>query len=375
MATSKVPLVPGTKTLARGSVVIGNASGEPSALAIGSNTYVLKSDGTDISWGADAAGTITAFTNGVDNRVVTATSATALNGETNFIYNGTIVGCGADGANADLGAGLHVKVNDSGASDAWGGANEIVIEDNADSGMSILSGTSGVGRVVFGDSGDVDTGRVQYDHANDTLDFYTLGVERLHIQSDGSINCGTNGGDYNLYAGAPSDATFAARFDGTGTGTSTVIQFVNGYGQVGSISLSGAATAFNTSSDYRLKENINYDFDATTRLKQLKPARFNFKTDADKTVDGFIAHEVSSIVPEAISGEKDAMKTEKYEVTPEVLDDEDNVVTKAVMGEREIINPQGIDQSKLVPLLVASLQEAITKIETLETKVTALENK
>ena len=69
------------------------------------------------------------------------------------------------------------------------------------------------------------------------------------------------------------------------------------------------------------------------------------------------------------------MKTEKYEVTPEVLDDEDNVVTKAVMGEREIINPQGIDQSKLVPLLVASLQEAITKIETLETKVTALENK
>ena len=89
MATSKVPLVPGTKTLARGSVVIGNASGEPSALAIGSNTYVLKSDGTDISWGADAAGTITAFTNGVDNRVVTATSATALNGEATFTYSGS----------------------------------------------------------------------------------------------------------------------------------------------------------------------------------------------------------------------------------------------------------------------------------------------
>ena len=91
MATSKVPLVPGTKTLARGSVVIGNASGEPSALAIGSNTYVLKSDGTDISWGADAAGTITAFTNGVDDRVVTATSATALNGEANLTFAANVL--------------------------------------------------------------------------------------------------------------------------------------------------------------------------------------------------------------------------------------------------------------------------------------------
>ena len=102
MATSKVPLVPGTKTLARGSVVIGNASGEPSALAIGSNTYVLKSDGTDISWGADAAGTITAFTNGVDNRVVTATSATALNGEANLTYDGTTFQVSNAAASSDM---------------------------------------------------------------------------------------------------------------------------------------------------------------------------------------------------------------------------------------------------------------------------------
>ena len=82
--------------------------------------------------------------------------------------------------------------------------------------------------------------------------------------------------------------------------------------EVGSIKSSGSATAFNTSSDYRLKVNITYDWDATTRLKQLKPARFNFKEefDSDKTtVDGFIAHEVSSIVPESIVGTKDATKT------------------------------------------------------------------
>ena len=106
MATSKVPLVPGTKTLARGSVVIGNASGEPSALAIGSNTYVLKSDGTDISWGADQAGTITAFTNGVDNRIVTATSATALNGEANLTWDGSDLIVTNTGANVNA---LQVK--------------------------------------------------------------------------------------------------------------------------------------------------------------------------------------------------------------------------------------------------------------------------
>ena len=113
---------------------------------------------------------------------------------------------------------------------------------------------------------------------------------------------------------------------------------------VGSISVSGSSTAYNTSSDYRLKENIVTDWDATTRLKQLKPSRFNFKVDKDKTVDGFIAHEVSNIVPEAISGEKDA-----------------------VDSNGEMI-PQGIDQSKLVPLLVKTIQELEARIATLESK-------
>ena len=129
----------------------------------------------------------------------------------------------------------------------------------------------------------------------------------------------------------------------TGTGTATMYNFINGNGVVGKISVSGSATTYATSSDYRLKENVNYDFDATSRLKQLKPSRFNFIADADTTVDGFFAHEVSNVVPEAISGEKD--------------------------GEEM----QGIDQSKLVPLLTAALQEAITEIESLKARVTTLE--
>jgi len=120
--------------------------------------------------------------------------------------------------------------------------------------------------------------------------------------------------------------------------------------EVGSIDVDGSSTTYGVSSDYRLKENIVTDWDATTRLKQLKPSRFNFKVDKDKTVDGFLAHEVSSIVPEAVRGEKDA------------VDEDGNIKT------------QKIDHSKLVPLLTKALQEAVAKIETLEAKVTALES-
>ena len=121
-------------------------------------------------------------------------------------------------------------------------------------------------------------------------------------------------------------------------------QFANGNGQIGTIVLSGSSTSFNTSSDYRLKENVVTDWDATTRLKQLKPSRFNFKTDKETTVDGFLAHEVSDIVPEAISGEKDAV-------------DKDGK-----------IEPQAIDQSKLVPLMVKTIQELEARIAKLEAK-------
>jgi hypothetical protein len=108
--------------------------------------------------------------------------------------------------------------------------------------------------------------------------------------------------------------------------------------------------AFNTSSDYRLKENVVAMTGATDRLKQLNPSRFNFIADADTTVDGFLAHEVQAVVPEAITGTKDA------------VDADGNPVY------------QGIDQSKLVPLLTAALQEALTKIDALEARITALES-
>ena len=131
------------------------------------------------------------------------------------------------------------------------------------------------------------------------------------------------------------------------------MRFYNTNGQVGYISTTNSATAYITSSDYRLKENIDYDWNATSRLKQLKPVRFNWISDDSNTViDGFLAHEVSSIVPEAISGEKDAVYTA-----------EDAANNEYVEGDAKY---QGIDQSKLVPLLVKTIQELEARITTLE---------
>ena len=125
--------------------------------------------------------------------------------------------------------------------------------------------------------------------------------------------------------------------------TGKAISFVgNDSTEEGSIVIGTTATSYITSSDYRLKENEVAISDGITRLKQLKPYQFNFKKDPSVKVDGFFAHEVSSIVPIAVTGEKDAVK------------------------EDGSIEPQGIDQSKLVPLLVAAVKELITKVETLE---------
>ena len=138
---------------------------------------------------------------------------------------------------------------------------------------------------------------------------------------------------------APTTAVTFNRTNGSGT----LLDFRQGAANIsGTISVTTSSASYNTSSDYRLKENVVELTGATDRLKQLNPSRFNFIADADTTVDGFIAHEVQAIVPEAVTG------------THNEVDADGNPVY------------QGIDQSKLVPLLVATIQE-------LEARITALE--
>ena len=224
-----------------------------------------------------------------------------------------------------------------------------------------------IGLIGFGDSAgnsfatincvaDADAGANDYPGRlvfSTTADGASSPTERMRITNDGNtmisstayasarlgIGGYTNGDRFGVYMRPSANNATAFSFNNA-SGTS-----------VGSITTTASATAFNTSSDYRLKENVVAVTDGITRLQQLKPSRFNFIADPTKTVDGFLAHEAAEVVPEAITGEKDA------------VDDEGNPIY------------QGIDQSKMVPLVVAALQECIKKVEALELELALLKSK
>ena len=227
-----------------------------------------------------------------------------------------------------------------------------------------------VGRISFlagSDTTNKDDGQIRFSTASGG----TM-TEAMRIKQDGVKNFGAfsgYSGGHNMYSGAASASDFAGRFDGVGSGSGNFLQFVNAYGQIGGVTFNAGTTYFNTTSDYRLKENDIPIVNGITRVKQLKPIRFNWKANKDLTVDGFIAHEVSPVVPEAVIGEKDATQTTYYggsDTIPEGKKEGD-------VKEENAILPQQLDASKLIPVLTAALQEAIAKIETLETKVAALE--
>ena len=194
------------------------------------------------------------------------------------------------------------------------------------------------------------------------LEFYTGGAgtgqgsERMKITSSGTflvnqITPSTTSDGFGVWPTGSGGGNLVSCYNGTGNTAlilghgaydGTLVDFRRGSTQVGTISVSTSATQYNTSSDYRLKENVVSMTGALDRVSQLKPSRFNFIADADKTVDEFLAHEVQEIVPEAITGEKDA------------VDEEGNP------------DYQGIDQSKLVPLLVGAIQELKAEIDELK---------
>ncbi len=273
--------------------------------------------------------------------------------------------------------------------------------------------------------GTTDVWAIKTNGANSHLAFYDdyNNAERMRIANSGEVIIGA------ITQGASS----CLRLDGNGTVMVVRVQNAsdgtlrNGIlfrnasdSTVGVIQVNSSSTNYATSSDYRLKENVADMTGAITRVKALAPKRFNFIVDPETTVDGFLAHEAQTVVPEAITGTKDAMMDEDYVVnaatgdiytpaapatydedgeeltaaTDEVIHSSDaekpeeladgqqwRETTAAVMGTRSVPDYQGIDQSKLVPLLTGALQEAIAKIETLETqradletRLTALEN-
>ena len=207
------------------------------------------------------------------------------------------------------------------------------------------------------DTGGGPYGRIGYDHSASAMMFTTVTSERMRIDSSGNLRVGNTGGAWPAVDGVillqegilqASLNNSASLYLNRGSSDGNIAQFARSSTTVGGISVTSSSTSFNTSSDYRLKENVADIADGITRVKQLEPKRFNFIADPDKTVDGFLAHEAQAVVPEAVTG------------THNEVDDDGNAVM------------QGIDQSKLVPLLTAALKEAITKIETLETEMTSV---
>ena len=183
--------------------------------------------------------------------------------------------------------------------------------------------------------------------SNGDINHHTSGlfkIYRFNSSTNPYLNVGSIGCAYFNASSTDANA-YAIVTNKDSSSTMHHICFKNINSVVGTISTSGSSTSYNTSSDYRLKDNVVEMTDATTRLKQLQPKRFNFIADADTTVDGFLAHEVQSVVPEAITG------------THDEVDDDGNPVY------------QGIDQAKLVPLLVKSLQEALTEIDSLKARL------
>jgi hypothetical protein len=261
---------------------------------------------------------------------------------------------------------------------------------------------------IASDQGDAAT--------NSSINFKVDASEAMRIDGSGNLLVGTTsitapivnnagagitlrGSNGQIYAGGADTQPLTLNRE---TSDGDIVQFRKDGSTVGGISVTGSATAYNTSSDYRLKENITPVQGASDIVKAMKPCTYTFKSDGSWH-DGFLAHELQELHPRAVIGSKDAMQDEEYEVTPAVYEDiiipaveavaevpavydaegvlvsemvpaveaeaertEQQLVSEAVMGTRSVPDYQGVDYSKLTPILTAALQEALNKIDALE---------
>jgi len=235
------------------------------------------------------------------------------------------------------------------------GSNTIV-QNNDGLGYILFSGADGtdvdtqaalIGCEVDGTPGVNDMpGRLVF---STTADGGSSPTERMRITNGGGllINTTTHRDSARLVVDGDGTNANSVWYAPTTTAYS-VLKFRNPNGEVGRIDLSGTSTSYVTTSDYRVKENVSPLTGAIDRLNQLQVHRFNFKADPVTTVDGFIAHEAQAVVPECVTGTKDE------------VDADGNPVY------------QGIDQSKMVPLAIAAIQECVKRIEMLEAELALL---
>ena len=231
-----------------------------------------------------------------------------------------------------------------------------------------ISGSSGTEmRVIytpstgqFVDFGSGGVGHYIYGYGTYPLYFGTNGTERMRIDSSGNVLAGVttygfNSTNYGIALQPYGESLFIANTPGNlmafnRNNDGQMFKFFRSGAQVGTVTVTSTATSYNSGSDYRLKENIVPMTGALDKVAQLKPITFKWKVDGSDG-QGFIAHELQSVVPDCVTGEKDAVDAEG--------------------------NPQyqGVDTSFLVATLTAAIQEQQTIINDLKARVTALEAK
>ena len=402
---------------------IAPSTGTNVTLGDSSDTFKVPSGVTlDVEAGAtlDVTGatvsglTSTTINNNSNNRVITGSStANTLEGETNFIYNGTIIGAGADGANADLGSGIHIKKADSGAS-ALADANALVIESDADTGLSILQHTGGNGTIAFGDSGDNNIGMIQYYHGGvNAMTFHTNAAERMRILNDGTVNISTtgsvgsnqgglhvsrgNGQNGNvLYLDSAStnyDANIVKMYCAA-TSTNETFNFLNAQNGSASVffvrdsgNVENANNSYGSSSDERIKQDITDASSQWDDIKAVKVRSYKLKSDPTKTQLGVVAQELETANMNGLVGEAKPLKenvadhsdfgtivsgTKDNGATP--IKDDDGKITGYEDLFTEGQKVKSVKYSVLYMKAIKALQESMERIEQLEAKVTALEN-
>jgi len=298
------------------------------------------------------------------------TNTVAIHTAGDSYFNGGNVGINETSPSAKL----HVALDDGTMPSVVASEAALVLQNNSATSdgctFTIISGNANNSQICFGDEQDYDAGVILYNNSANALTFRTGGSgEDMRIDETGAVLFNTTTRTSTGNGGATFDPNSVGRAVlnlGSVNYTSEVdlVRLYNDNGEVGDIRTNGSGASFNSNSDYRLKENQVSLSNALTRLNNLKPYRFNFKADPNTTLDGFFAHEVQEVVPEAVTGTKDQMMPIQYQPGDDIP--EGKQVYDVEEYSTTEIDAQKMDASKLVPLLVAAVQELSAKVEALE---------